>query len=66
MEEHIISYLYYPEGHMPCDEYLAINEARGLVPMDEYFSVDDINPVTQGLRIVNREVEVDFEDLFEI
>jgi hypothetical protein len=75
MEEHIISFLYYPEGHMPCDEYAAILEERGLAPMEHYFSIDD----THSLHIkssVNRHgfiesadvVWLDSEDsdLFEI
>ena len=33
MEEYLISYLYYPEGHMPCDEYAAILEQLGLAPI---------------------------------
>lgn len=54
MEEYLISYLYYPEGHMPCDEYAAILEQRGLAPIENYFSVDDITALNEDSASVRR------------
>lgn len=54
MEEYLISYLYYPEHHMPCDEYAAILEQRGLAPIEHYFSVDDITALNEESLSVSR------------
>ena len=59
MEEYLISYLYYPEHHMPCDEYAAILEERGLAPIENYFSVDDITALNEDSASVLKRYRLD-------
>jgi len=62
MDEHFISYLYYPEGHMPCDEYAAKLEEQGLAPVEFYFSPDDLTALNTGLSYPEPfEEQPDFE-----